>query len=292
MTIKRRIDTLIGDYFFNKEIPIYINRVAESYELHEHIHDFLELNYVSEGTGSHVINGVTSSVKKGDLFLLPMGISHVYRPSTASDADPLIVYNCVVDADSLLEVLSTYPGSEVIEPLLKETQYRYYDDRWQQFQRLFEQVYEEYQRGREGWVISVYTYVIQILIHLQRLDTETQLRIQPSSSGWEDMVHELHTNYAGSITVSEMAAKMKVSVRQLHRLFVKHTGASMSHYVQKIRIQAACDLLRTTDLLISEVSEQVGYHDVSYFHALFKRKTGSAPKAYRRLVRSMSLEND
>lgn len=292
MTIKRRIDMLIGDYFFNEEIPIYINRVAESYELHEHIHDFLELNYVSEGTGSHVINGVTSSVKKGDLFLLPMGISHVYRPSTASDANPLIVYNCVLDADSLLEVLSTYPGSEVIKPLLQETNYRYYYDRLQELQRLFEQVYEEYQRGREGWVISVYTYVIQILVHLHRLDTEAQLRIQPSSSVWEDIVHELRTEYAGSLSVADMATKMKISVRQLHRLFVKHTGASMSHYVQMIRIQAACDLLRTTDLLISDISEQVGYHDVSYFHALFKRKTGSAPKAYRRLVRSMSLEND
>lgn len=292
MTIKRRIDTLIGDYFFNKEIPIYINRVAESYELHEHIHDFLELNYVSEGTGSHVINGVTSSVKKGDLFLLPMGISHVYRPSTASDANPLIVYNCVLDADSLLEVLSTYPGSEVIKPLLKETQYRYYYDRLQELQRLFEQVYEEYQRGREGWVISVYTYVIQILVHLHRLDTEALLHIQPSSSVWEDIVHELRTNYAESLSVADMATKMKISVRQLHRLFVKHTGASMSHYVQMLRIQAACDLLRTTDLLISDISEQVGYHDVSYFHALFKRKTGSAPKAYRRLVRSMNTEND
>ena len=286
MTIKRRIDTLIGDYFFNKEIPIYINRVAESYELHEHIHDFLELNYVSEGTGSHVINGVTSAVQKGDLFLLPMGISHVYRPSTASDADPLIVYNCVLDADSLLKVLSTYPGGHVLEPLLKGTQYRYYYDRLQEFQRLFEHVYEEYQRGREGWVLSVYTYVMQILVHLHRLDTETSLSIQPTSSVWEDIVHELHTHYR-SISVADLAVNMQISVRQLHRLCVKYTGASMSHYIQMIRIQAACDLLRTTDLLISEISEQVGYRDVSYFYTLFKRKTGYAPKAYRRFIRSI-----
>lgn len=287
MTIKRRIDMLIGDYFFTKDIPIYINRVAESYELHEHVHDFLELNYVSEGTGSHVINGISSPVKKGDLFLLPMGISHVYRPSPASDADPLIVYNCIFDADSLVEVLSTYPGSEVIKPLLTDKQYRYCYDRFQQFHWLFQQVYEEYHRGRSGWIAAVYTYVIQILLVLHRLEKESEVLLPPSSSTWEEILHKLHTHYHEPISVSDIAVQMKISVRQLHRLFVKHTGSSMSHYVQMLRIQAACDLLRTTDQQISEICEQVGYHDVSYFHALFKRKTGSAPKAYRRFVRSI-----
>jgi len=266
MTIKRRIDTLIGDYFFTKDIPIYINRVAESYELHEHMHDFLELNYVSEGTGSHVINGVSSPVKKGDLFLLPMGISHVYRPSPASDADPLIVYNCIFDANSLLEVLSTYPGSEVIKPLLTDQQYRYSYDRFQEFHRLFQQVYEEYHRERAGWIAAVYTYVIQILLLLHRSDTESEVLLLPSSSTWEDVLHELHTHYHQPISVAEIATKMKISVRQLHRLFVKHTGSSMSHYVQMLRIQAACDLLRTTDQHISAICEQVGYHDVSPYN--------------------------
>jgi AraC family L-rhamnose operon transcriptional activator RhaR len=287
MTIKRRIDMLIGDYFFKKGIPIYINRVAESYELHEHRHDFLELNYVSEGTGSHVINGMTFPVKKGDIFLLPMGISHVYRPSAATDAAPLIVYNCILDADSLLAVLSTYPGSEAIDSILRGEQYQYYYDYSQECQRLFQQVYEEYHRGREGWVAAVYTYVIQILLLLHRLANESQSFVQTASSTWEDMLQELHTHYDRPIAVAEMAAQMKISARQLHRLFVKHTGASMTHYVQTLRIQAACDLLRMTDQPISHICEQVGYHDLSYFHTLFKRKTGSAPKAYRRLVRSI-----
>lgn len=287
MTIKRRIDLLIGDYFFNKEIPIYINRVAESYELHEHTHDFLELNYVSEGTGSHVINGLTSSVKQGDIFLLPMGTSHVYRPSAAQDATPLIVYNCILDTDSLVEVLSTYPGVEDIRPLLEYKQYRYYCDRRQEFQRLFQQIYEEYHGERTGWIAAVYTYVIQMLLVLHRLDTEPQSLLQSTSSTWDEILHELHTHYNQPILVSDMAAKMKISVRQFHRLFVKHTGTSMSHYVQMLRIQAACELLRTTDQQVSDICEQVGYQDVSYFHALFKRKTGSAPRAYRRSVRSI-----
>lgn len=56
-------------------------------------------------------------------------------------------------------------------------------------------------------------------------------------------------------------------------------------YLQQVRIDNAKELLKNTNLSISEVAASVGYSDSSYFTAQFKKSISLPPKEYRRLVR-------
>ena len=72
MTVNRPIHVTPGSLFFTPEdIPIYVNRVPESFHLQEHTHDFVEISIVAEGDGEHYIDGTHFKVSKGDLFLHP-----------------------------------------------------------------------------------------------------------------------------------------------------------------------------------------------------------------------------
>jgi len=57
-------------------------------------------------------------------------------------------------------------------------------------------------------------------------------------------------------------------------------------YLQEIRINTARDLLKTSNLSISEIADKVGYQDSGYFTTLFKKQLSTTPNAYRLTVRA------
>jgi two-component system, response regulator YesN len=67
----------------------------------------------------------------------------------------------------------------------------------------------------------------------------------------------------------------------LSRLFKKEVGIPLSNYIIEERINLAKDLLRRTDLSISDVASSVGYSNFSHFTKVFKKLIGANPKDFR-----------
>ena len=86
-------------------------------------------------------------------------------------------------------------------------------------------------------------------------------------------------HYPENITVSDIAQALYVSESLLSRKFNHHAGMSIPNYLNRIRVDRAEQLLKTTDLRIYEVAEHVGFNSVAYFSTIFKRMTGTSPKS-------------
>ena len=95
----------------------------------------------------------------------------------------------------------------------------------------------------------------------------------------------MHSCYNDEITLDILAEKFDISTRSLNRRFKHATGKSPMQYLQQVRIENARELLKTSNLSISEVGYNVGYPDNSYFSALFHKAMSVSPKEYRNLVR-------
>ena len=102
----------------------------------------------------------------------------------------------------------------------------------------------------------------------------------------------LQDNFSKNIVLSDVAELFKMSVRSFNRRFKDATGSTPLHYLQQIRIETAKELLKTSNLTIHEISEQVGYQDLAHFNKLFKRLLSTSPNQYRAMVRAklFSLE--
>jgi len=83
----------------------------------------------------------------------------------------------------------------------------------------------------------------------------------------------------------QLAAHLKLSPRTLNRRFKQATGVSPQAYLQRLRIAAAKDLLRQSNLSIGEIAWQLGLQDASYFSQLFRQHSGMSPLRYREAVR-------
>jgi transcriptional regulator GlxA family with amidase domain len=83
------------------------------------------------------------------------------------------------------------------------------------------------------------------------------------------------------IQLRELADHLAVSERTLNRRFKQAVGLAPLEYLQRLRIEVAKQLLESKPIEFDEVSQRVGYGDVSTFRQLFKRKTGLTPREYQ-----------
>lgn len=83
-------------------------------------------------------------------------------------------------------------------------------------------------------------------------------------------------------SVEEMCSDMGVSRTYFHRLYLKAFGVTCRQDVIESRLLYAAELLKNTDMSVSEVAEQCGYDSDSYFMRQFKQHKGCTPSEYRR----------
>lgn len=93
--------------------------------------------------------------------------------------------------------------------------------------------------------------------------------------------HWLLNHLSEQIELPEVARLMGTSQRTLTRRFKDQLELTPKAYLQKIRIEMAQQLLRTSNLPIAEIIEQVGYSSSSAFTTLFKKISGYNPGEYR-----------
>lgn len=102
----------------------------------------------------------------------------------------------------------------------------------------------------------------------------------------DDMVLQavgwMQENLAEEFQLDTLASKLAVSPRTFIRRFNQATGKPPKQYFQKLRIDEAKRLLESTALSVDDITEKVGYLDVSSFRRLFKREVELSPTEYRK----------
>lgn len=95
----------------------------------------------------------------------------------------------------------------------------------------------------------------------------------------------LRTNLSSELSLAELAQQFGLSQRSFSRRFKLATGLRATEYWQQLRIEAAKELLSSSNLSIQEISYHVGYQDQGHLTRLFKQSLALTPKDYRAMVR-------
>ena len=102
---------------------------------------------------------------------------------------------------------------------------------------------------------------------------------EPEVSGYvRQAMDYIAAHYADEdISIAVIAEHLRVSEGHLSHVFKKQTGMTVTNYLTKTRIDAAMALLQTGRVKVYEAAAAVGYKDVTYFSATFKKLTGLSP---------------
>ena len=101
----------------------------------------------------------------------------------------------------------------------------------------------------------------------------------PTVAAFERWTRE---HLAEPVSMADAAKAIGVSERTLQRSVQRTIGTSPIRFVQDLRIERACHLLRTTDLSVETISRKVGYEHPHTLRVLLRERTGKTPSALRR----------
>lgn len=88
----------------------------------------------------------------------------------------------------------------------------------------------------------------------------------------------LRANFATpGISLEQLAERVGVSRNHLSYEFAKETGQTITDYIARLRVEAACHYLATTTLKVYEIAERVGYSNVEHFSRVFRKVAGTSP---------------
>lgn len=95
------------------------------------------------------------------------------------------------------------------------------------------------------------------------------------------IIQYINENYAEPLNLSDVAKLFNFNYYYLSSYFSSHIKEGFNEYLNKIRIEKACEFLKK-DIPISDISSMVGYSDHSYFCKVFKKFTGVTPSSFRK----------
>ncbi len=83
------------------------------------------------------------------------------------------------------------------------------------------------------------------------------------------------------LSLTQIAKVVNMNANYLSEKFKQVTGTNFVEYVARTRFANACDLLRKSNLRISEIAFAAGFQSLSQFNRVFKRFSGKSPTQYR-----------
>ena len=95
------------------------------------------------------------------------------------------------------------------------------------------------------------------------------------------VINYINDYLSRDLHLADLANLVQMSPYYFSRLFKQSIGVTTHQYVIQCRIEKAKQLLKTQDLSLTYISQQVGFHDQSHFSKTFCKIVGLTPKKYR-----------
>jgi AraC-like DNA-binding protein len=96
-----------------------------------------------------------------------------------------------------------------------------------------------------------------------------------------DVYNYIRENYFKQISLVKISRIAHMSPFAFSRYFKKNCGAGFIEYLNRVRMNKACHLLRETKYQIHEIAAQCGFSSISNFNKQFRKSESLAPRDYR-----------
>ena len=273
----------------NEEVISLSRNVAKERHI-PHTHDFIEIVYICEGSGTQMINDDSYLVKRGDLLFINFKDVHSYSTDTGME-----YINCLISPEFLSEELINSKNAldiltlaifkdffDVAEKICPKISFHGLE--MLEIEDVFNHMIAEYEKKAPGYIAVLKGYVNVLLAKIFRIFKKPELdslttdlnKITP------EVLQYIKKNYNKKITLKELAKHSFYNAAYFSTIFKECFGKTPLEYINEIRIEKAVQLMKQTDLTIEEICHRVGYSNKKHFYKIFRDATGTTPNNFRK----------
>lgn len=259
--------------------PLY-QSLKDDFEIYEResghfspqLHNFTECFYITEGTFELGYEQSLYHMEKGDFAVIFPGVIHhsqVFDPGPCRNIDMLFASSY---AGILMDRLQQ---NRQVNPVIRAS------DLHPDIPYALHSLLDDFNRGK------LQKIVIQSFVQIILARSLESYELTPRTSAVNnDLIYQtvayIAEHYTESdVSLTRMAKDLYVSPYELSRVFSGTFHSNFNAYLNDVRIEYACSLLRYTDQTITEVYTNAGFESQRTFNRAFQDRLHMTPRAYR-----------
>lgn len=251
-----------------------------------HYHPEYELHLIQQTTGKMFIGDHVGDFGPGSLVLTGPNLPHNWVSDIAPgdyvrNRDMLVQFKDALVRDAM----RMWPEFKEIEPLLHEARYgiAFHGDAALLGANVLRQIGQVTAMRR---LLLLFELLHELAISPERKTLSSRDYSDAPDSAAADTIKQvisfLMKNIAKDVHLSDAARFFGMSEPAFSRFFKRNTGHGFVHYLNRMRVNRACDLLAGTDKPVTDVCFETGFNNLSNFNRQFRRLCNLAPSEYRR----------
>ena len=265
-----------------------------------HFHNCLEIGYCYYGQGKVYFGQRAESYGPGSITIVPKNFPHQMMQT---DEEPNRWEYLFVDTGRFLrKVFPNYAGmafgdtANHISTLLRRLNGHSFCISGKQepeLDMLLRLMFEEMRRKERLYRYCMEGFLWSFLMKIARhMENEGQFEEEFAETGLcseildraiLDALNYIEEHYMEDFTIKELAGLSHMSPSNFRRKFRSCMHTAPAEYVNLVRIEKACELLKTTEDRVEEIALKTGFHTAGPFIRSFKKLTGYSPLQWKKM---------
>jgi len=222
----------------------------------------------------------TRTLPLGSILLIPPGIGARILRRADTSLTGCVFGRSLVDPLALDSAVETLLGMLAASAPLAA---RLTGTAFAEARALFALLGKEAEARRAGYEAMVRLKLMEALLTLSRGVNAAALiaPAAPPRRRPEDAMRWIQEHSAEPLSPSQIAEAFGHNASYFSRLFHQEAGMTIVEYINRVRIQKSCQLLKRSEAGITEIAMAVGYNNISHFNRFFRRIMDMSPREYR-----------
>ncbi len=244
-----------------------------------HYHPELELNVMLEGRGLLFVGDYVGQFQAPDAILLGPNVAHYWKATGDLKG---IAFQFLSGKTNLL---SSTPEFEELSSLIEQSKYgiRYSGKTLNGILEQMPLLVKQSPLQRLSSFLNVLSIMQKSAAKDRQLLSQEVIKVSnKQNDAISKIIDYIMLNYQQTINLKDILELSQMSRATFHRQFKQLTGSSLSQYVNVIRLEEAKRLILETNLAITNIAFDCGFHNLSHFNARFKQQFKCSPRQLRK----------
>lgn len=250
-----------------------------------HFHNLMEIGICRRGAGSLILDEEDCRYESDMISVIPENFPH----TTISDGEDTNFWEYLF-FDPKVVIAELYPDSriyqnEIIEAINKRALLLRVSGNSSLY-GIVNAIMEEMRTKKQYYHQMVKFYIRALVIEIMRQNTQMPYYAQEPAKTTNmaqiaSALEYINENYASPMKAKELADSCNMSETHFRRVFEEYVNMAPMDYVNLIRIQKACELMKKTDDSMDNVALKCGFTTTSTFNRNFKKFLKTSPYQWK-----------